>query len=216
MHPYECTHTHTQGATHTHVHEPWRRGYRQALSLEESLRSSNDNERGGVRGGRCWRGWLSSCLQVSLWCWRGQLTSTHNPDTIDTQYKLRVTGPDNLRFTPVAGVGRCAEPGLNQVSDIYRAEQLLPNTGKIQQYISLTTETTHHKFWIVAVVKRKWKNGKSNVHVSKWDLAGDQLTLNTTLLWQNVDTVAWWKWKRVRNVVLWSVSLLLDADPLSL
>lgn len=30
--------------------------------------------------------------------------STHNPDTIDTQYKLRVTGPDNLRCTPVAGV----------------------------------------------------------------------------------------------------------------
>ena len=147
MHPYECahTHTHTHREQHTHVHEPWRRGYRQALSLEESLRSSNDNERGGVRGGRCWWGRLSSCLQVSLWCWRGQLTSTHSADTMDAQFKLRVTGWDKLRFTSVAGVGRCVEPRFVQVIDIYQVEQLVPKT----------TETTHHKFRIISV-KRKW------------------------------------------------------------
>ena len=139
------THTHTHREQHTHVHEPWRRGYRQALSLEESLRSSNDNERGGVRGGRCWWGRLSSCLQVSLWCWRGQLTSTHSADTMDAQFKLRVTGRDKLRFTSVAGVGTCVEPRFVQVIDIYQVEQLVPKT----------TETTHHKFRIISV-KRKW------------------------------------------------------------
>lgn len=103
------------------------------------ITSEGELEEGGVDEG--------DCPAVCRWaCGVGEGSSLQHTALIQwTHSSNSESGRDKLRFTSVAGVGRCVEPRFVQVIDIYQVEQLVPKT----------TETTHHKFRIISV-KRKW------------------------------------------------------------